>query len=162
MLYVWYSSFISLEFKTHTHTQVRAALLGRVLILDGLEKAERNVLPALNNLLENREMQLEDGRFLVSPSRYDSLLSTHGKDRLLEWNLVRCHKDFRVLALTLPVPPHFGTWCSMVFDGVRVRSARIPITTYSFATNIQVLRWILRYVLVSRLWVSSGVRALPL
>ena len=94
--------------------QVRAALLGRVLILDGLEKAERNVLPALNNLLENREMQLEDGRFLVSPSRYDSLLSTHGKDRLLEWNLVRCHKDFRVLALTLPVPPHFGTWCSMV------------------------------------------------
>ena len=115
MLYVWFSSFISLEFnKTHTHTQVRAALLGRVLILDGLEKAERNVLPALNNLLENREMQLEDGRFLVSPSRYDSLLSTHGKDRLLEWNLVRYHKDFRVLALTLPVPPHFGTWCSMV------------------------------------------------
>jgi hypothetical protein len=88
---------------------VRAALLGHVLILDGLEKAERNVLPALNNLLENREMQLEDGRFLVSPSRYDSLLSTHGEDRLLEWNLVRCHEDFRVLALTLPVPPHFGS-----------------------------------------------------
>jgi hypothetical protein len=28
------------------------------LILDGLEKAERNVLPTLNNLLENREMSL--------------------------------------------------------------------------------------------------------
>lgn len=53
---------------------VRAATQGRVLILDGLEKAERNVLPVLNNLLENREMQLEDGRFLMSANRYDKLL----------------------------------------------------------------------------------------
>ena len=30
---------------------VRAALKGKVLILDGIEKAERNVLPTLNNLL---------------------------------------------------------------------------------------------------------------
>jgi hypothetical protein len=27
-----------------------------VLILEGIEKAERNILPLLNNLLENREM----------------------------------------------------------------------------------------------------------
>jgi len=53
---------------------VRAAIHGRVLVLEGIEKAERNVLPLLNNLLENREMQLDDGRFLVSPSRYDKLL----------------------------------------------------------------------------------------
>jgi hypothetical protein len=33
---------------------VRAALQGRVLILDNVEKAERCVLPALNNLLEAR------------------------------------------------------------------------------------------------------------
>ena len=46
---------------------VSAAVNGRFLILDGLEKAERNVLPTLNNLLEHREMHLEDGRFLVSP-----------------------------------------------------------------------------------------------
>lgn len=42
--------------------------------MEGLEKAERNVLPVLNNLLENREMQLEDGRFLMSAERYDKLL----------------------------------------------------------------------------------------
>lgn len=53
---------------------MRAAIHGRVLVLEGIEKAERNVLPLLNNLLENREMQLDDGRFLVSPSRYDKLL----------------------------------------------------------------------------------------
>ena len=33
---------------------VRAATQGRVLILEGIEKAECNVLPVLNNLLENR------------------------------------------------------------------------------------------------------------
>lgn len=38
---------------------VRAATNGRVLMIEGIEKAERNVLPVLNNLLENREMQLE-------------------------------------------------------------------------------------------------------
>ena len=53
---------------------VRAATEGRVLILEGVEKAERNVLPALNNLLENREMQLDDGRFLMHSKRYDQLL----------------------------------------------------------------------------------------
>lgn len=52
---------------------VKAAIHGRILVLEGLEKVERNVLPVLNNLLENREMQLEDGRFLVSPKRYDEL-----------------------------------------------------------------------------------------
>lgn len=53
---------------------VRAAVKGRVLILEGIEKAERNVLPVLNNLLENREMQLDDGRFLMAASGYDKLL----------------------------------------------------------------------------------------
>ena len=53
---------------------VRAAVHGRILILEGIEKAERNVLPVLNNLLENREIQLDDGRFLMSASRYDKLL----------------------------------------------------------------------------------------
>lgn len=38
---------------------VRAATQGRVLILEGIEKAERNVLPVLNNLLENRWLCIE-------------------------------------------------------------------------------------------------------
>jgi hypothetical protein len=49
---------------------VEAALNGRILIIEGIEKAERNLLPILNNLLENREMNLDDGRFLVAPQRY--------------------------------------------------------------------------------------------
>ena len=52
---------------------VEAALHGRLLVIEGLEKAERNLLPLINNLLENREMALEDGSLLIHPDRYDSL-----------------------------------------------------------------------------------------
>lgn len=87
---------------------VRAALEGRVLILEGIEKAERNLLPILNNLMENREMHLEDGRFLVAPSRYDALLQTHTADQLTEMRLARVSDRFRIIALGLPVPRFRG------------------------------------------------------
>ena len=61
----------------------KAALNGSVLLVDGVEKAERNILPILNNLLENREMQLDDGRFLVAPQRYDQLLQKYSKAGVL-------------------------------------------------------------------------------
>ncbi|KAJ3169542.1 hypothetical protein HDU88_000733 [Geranomyces variabilis] len=87
---------------------VRAAIDGRVLILEGIEKAERNVLPVLNNLLENREMNLEDGRHIVHPSRYDALLESHSKEELDSWRLVRASEKFRIIALGVPVPPYPG------------------------------------------------------
>lgn len=87
---------------------VRAALQGRVLVLEGVEKAERNVLPVLNNLLENREMQLEDGRFLVAADRYDKLLQEHSQEELDSLKLVRVNERFRVIALGLPVPRYQG------------------------------------------------------
>ena len=117
---------------------VRAATKGRVLLLEGIEKAERNVLPVLNNLLENRlvrseiyfmilifiyfdcycsfwekfllkrfllginivawltsyctssrEMQLEDGRFLMAAERYDSLLKVRPLLTLSEFYFYR-------------------------------------------------------------------------
>jgi len=67
---------------------VRAALHGRLLIIDGIEKAERNVLPTLNNLLENRELPLDDGSMLVSPDVYNA----HKMG-------LSVHPDFRVAAL---------------------------------------------------------------
>jgi len=86
---------------------VRAALGGRILILDGLEKAERNVLPTINNLLENREINLEDGRLLVSPKRYNELLSSRSFDADNTF-LVPTHPNFRVVALATPAPPYPG------------------------------------------------------
>ncbi|EFA11919.2 von Willebrand factor A domain-containing protein 8-like Protein [Tribolium castaneum] len=87
---------------------VRAATEGRVLILEGVEKAERNVLPVLNNLLENREMHLEDGRLLIPAARYDKLREKYGSEELDKWKLVRVDDNFRVIALGLPVPKYRG------------------------------------------------------
>lgn len=83
---------------------VRAAVFGRILILEGVEKAERNVLPTLNNILENREIALQDGRFLTAPLRFDGL----GPELREKANLVRVSDNFRVIALGLPVPPFPG------------------------------------------------------
>jgi von Willebrand factor A domain-containing protein 8 len=77
---------------------VRAAILGHLLIIDGLHRAERNVLPTLNNLLENREMPLEDGRLLVSSQRYKFLKEQQTDDPMNQF-LVPVHENFKVLAL---------------------------------------------------------------
>ncbi|KAI8991241.1 AAA domain-containing protein [Mycotypha africana] len=77
---------------------VRAAIHGRILVLDGIEKAERNVLPILNNLLENREMSLDDGRFLTARE------VTGSSDTKFE----KVSPRFLVFALGLPIPPYVG------------------------------------------------------
>eukprot|EP00428_Durinskia_dybowskii_P062357 CAMPEP_0170375242 /NCGR_PEP_ID=MMETSP0117_2-20130122/11058_1 /TAXON_ID=400756 /ORGANISM="Durinskia baltica, Strain CSIRO CS-38" /LENGTH=1559 /DNA_ID=CAMNT_0010630307 /DNA_START=124 /DNA_END=4803 /DNA_ORIENTATION=+ len=88
---------------------VRAAINGRILIIDGMENAERNVLPTINNLLENREMMLEDGRFLM---KGDTIGKLKAEDSApsddLSARLVPVHPSFRVVALGLPVPPYHG------------------------------------------------------
>ena len=84
---------------------VQAALHGRILVLEGLEKAERNLLPVINNLLENREMALEDGAFLMHPDRYDALVADGlAPAELSRRRLLRVSPDFMVVALGLPVP----------------------------------------------------------
>lgn len=89
---------------------VRAAKYGRLLLLDGLEKAERNVLPTLNNLLENREMYLEDGTLLLPPHRVEELSNDDGvgisSSSSSSW--IPVHPDFRVIALGVPSPPFPG------------------------------------------------------
>ncbi|XP_040173363.1 von Willebrand factor A domain-containing protein 8 [Anopheles arabiensis] len=93
----------------HNQSAVRAAIEGRILLIEGVEKTERNVLPILNNLLENREMHLEDGRFLIAAKNYDALLERFSRDQLDQWGLVRVSENFRVIALGLPVPRYRGS-----------------------------------------------------
>ena len=94
----------SLELAFVSAAPVEAAIHGRILVLDGLEKANRNVLPTLNNLLEHRSMNLEDGRLLVSPDRYQ-LLSSQNMDVSM---VVPVHESFRVIATCTPAP----TWAN--------------------------------------------------
>jgi MoxR-like ATPase len=85
---------------TYMHqAPVRAALHGRLLILDGLEKAERNVLPTLNNLLENREMSLDDGSMLVSAAVFDQQEQQQSSSASASVKMHRVHPDFCVAAL---------------------------------------------------------------
>ncbi|GBG25911.1 von Willebrand factor A domain-containing protein 8 [Hondaea fermentalgiana] len=88
---------------------VRAAKAGSMLVLDGIEKAERNVMPLLNNLLENREMNCEDSTFLVSPKRYDALVAEHTPQEMAQWKLIRTSDRFRVIALGVPIPRYPGS-----------------------------------------------------
>ncbi|GAA5845377.1 hypothetical protein JCM3766R1_006337 [Sporobolomyces carnicolor] len=83
---------------------VRAAKEGKTLVLEGIERCERGILPILNNLLENREMHLEDGTHIISPSRFDLLVDTGESTE----NFVRCSPSFRVIAIGAPVPPFPG------------------------------------------------------
>ncbi|KAJ8722262.1 hypothetical protein PYW08_004664 [Mythimna loreyi] len=116
---------------------VRAAVEGRVLVLEGIEKAERNVLPVLNNLLENREMHLEDGRFLVPAARYDKLLEEHGADEVARWRLVRVDENFRVIALGLPVPRYSG---QPLDPPLRSRFQARDVATVGYSEHLNVLR----------------------
>lgn len=108
---------------------VRAAKEGRILVLEGIEKAERNVLPVLNNLLENREMHLEDGRLLIPAERYDKLLEKNNKEVLDKWGLIRVSEDFRVISLGLPVPKYRG---NPLDPPLRSRFQARDISTESF------------------------------
>lgn len=113
----------------HDQGAVRAALNGRVLVLDGVEHAERNVLPILNNLLENREMHLESGKFLMAPERYDKLLEKHSRQQLDEWGLLRVSEQFRVVALGLPTHKYKGT---PLDPPLRSRFQSRNVTSYTY------------------------------
>lgn len=108
---------------------VRAAREGRILILEGVEKAERNILPILNNLLENREMHLENGMFMISAERYDKLLKENSQEVLDKMGLVRVSENFRVIALGLPVPKYRG---APLDPPLRSRFQARDVTTLSY------------------------------
>lgn len=83
---------------------VRAVKTGRVLIIEGIEKAERGIMPVLNNLLENREMNLDDGTHILHPHRHLLLSPADAADA----RFVPAHPSFRVIAIGAPVPPYSG------------------------------------------------------
>ncbi|KJA23810.1 hypothetical protein HYPSUDRAFT_137004 [Hypholoma sublateritium FD-334 SS-4] len=84
---------------------VNAVKHGRLLILEGIEKAERGIMPVLNNLLENREMNLDDGTHIIHPHRYAQLEAKTTQQGKV---FIPAHKNFRVIAIAAPVPPYPG------------------------------------------------------
>ena len=90
-------------------------------------------MPVLNNLLENREMALEDGRFLVAPNRYDLFLKEKDKYGNVSEKLVRVHPQFRVIAIGIPVPVCFFFFlkiaCAEGISAIHKPIAAIWVTT---------------------------------
>ncbi|KZS88617.1 hypothetical protein SISNIDRAFT_417941 [Sistotremastrum niveocremeum HHB9708] len=88
---------------------VRAVKHGRILIIEGIEKAERGIMPVINNLLENREMNLDDGTHILHPARHTLLRESPEYDSLSSSKtFISAHPDFRVIAIGAPVPPYKG------------------------------------------------------
>ncbi|OCH94642.1 hypothetical protein OBBRIDRAFT_817121 [Obba rivulosa] len=85
---------------------VRAVKHGRILIIEGIEKAERGIMPVLNNLLENREMNLDDGTHIIHPHQWSTLDAS--STALRGKTFIPAHKNFRVIAIAAPVPPYPG------------------------------------------------------
>lgn len=90
---------------------IRAMKNGHLLILEGVEKAERGVTPIINNILENREQNLADGRHLIPA---DKLMSFRREEEatsdgpVQESRFIPVHPNFRVIATGVPVPPYKG------------------------------------------------------
>ena len=66
------------------------------------------MLPVLNNLLENREMQLEDGRFLVAPRRYDELVRDAAAELDPAKRMAMLQEAEAILVAELPILPIYN------------------------------------------------------
>ncbi|KAN0062821.1 hypothetical protein ACQY0O_004641 [Thecaphora frezii] len=93
---------------------VRAMKNGHLLILEGVEKAERGVTPIINNILENREQNLADGRHLIPADRIEAARSQEARTNAGAEALpgasrfIPVHPNFRVVAIGVPTPPYKG------------------------------------------------------
>ena len=128
---------------------VRAALNGRLLLLEGIERAERNLLPIINSLLESREMSLADGRLMVPQSKLaiQTILDNDMNNTNNSRQLVGVNPLFRVIALGSPVPPFVGypidpplrsRFQVRVVEKIPSAKTLLPITTNSnFSSRIE-------------------------
>ena len=78
-----------------TSSLLNAALDGRLVVLDGIHRLEKDTLGVLHSLLCHREIDLADGRRLL---RHDRAGVAEQHDP----GILRIHPAFRVLALANP------------------------------------------------------------
>ncbi|TKY88244.1 hypothetical protein EX895_002954 [Sporisorium graminicola] len=88
---------------------IRAMKNGHLLILEGVEKAERGVTPIINNILENREQNLADGRHLIPAEKLAAFQQEEAQHKGGNASrFIPVHPNFRVIATGVPVPPYRG------------------------------------------------------
>ena len=75
----------------HDSPLVRAAKLGRILVLDEADKAPVEVVAILKGLVEDGQLSLPDGRMLY-----------YGENSASDPNIISIHEDFSIWALANP------------------------------------------------------------
>ncbi len=84
---------------------IRAMKNGHLLILEGVEKAERGVTPIINNILENREQNLADGRHLIPAEKLEAFRQEEAQQKDGASRFIPVHPNFRVIATGVPFHP---------------------------------------------------------
>jgi hypothetical protein len=81
---------------------IEAALHGRLAVLDGVETLSFGTLTTLQRLVMEREVQLPNGKRLVNPKRFLSLMKKHNwsqEELLKEKGMIPIHPSFRIVCL---------------------------------------------------------------
>ncbi|KAF2893198.1 hypothetical protein ILUMI_12979 [Ignelater luminosus] len=94
---------------------VNAALEGKIAILDGIHRIHPSTLSVLHRLVHDRELQLHDGRRMISLEKFELIKKTLNVDDQHMYNkgMLKIHPDFRIVALGEPsVLQTTGNWLS--------------------------------------------------
>lgn len=82
---------------------INAALEGKIAVLDGIHRIHPSTLSVLHRLVHDREIQLHDGKRLISSERYETLIKDDiTPEKLMSNGILRIHPDFRIIALAEP------------------------------------------------------------
>ena len=131
-------------------TVVKSALEGKLCILDGIHRLSDDTLCSLASLTSDREVQLFDGRRLISHERFDQMINDLSKKisplnnqlntydecykELTKRGLRRVHPSFRLLALAEPPGKEKDRW---------LQSETLPMFSFEILPKISLLDKIL-------------------
>ncbi|XP_043278620.1 von Willebrand factor A domain-containing protein 8 isoform X2 [Venturia canescens] len=83
---------------------VVAAVSGKMAILDGIHRLHTSTLAIINRLVQDRELQLHDGKRIMRHDRYDEIKAEGNKsdEEMKNSGLLRMHPSFRLVAIAEP------------------------------------------------------------
>ena len=96
---------------------VRAAVEGRLAVLDGIHRLHRSTLATLSRLVHDRETTLFDGTRLLDRAKYDAVARKTGwtEEEMGRRKILPIHPAFRIAALA--EPPVLGGTASQAWLG---------------------------------------------
>lgn len=95
---------------------IMAALDGKMAVLDGIHRIHPSTLAVLHRLVHDREIQLHDGRRLISAEKYDNIMEEYEltEEVMIQQGILKVDPRFRIVALAEPpsTSSAAGNWLS--------------------------------------------------